>query len=71
MNEQKQQKRIAALKTADAINAIGGVPISDYAHDLSVQWAKGELTSEEMKEALLAAQRECFGLDRTTLGTIS
>lgn len=71
MDEQERKKRIAALKTADAINAIGGAPISDYAHDLSVRWAKGELTSEEMKEALLVAQRECFGLDRSTLGTIS
>lgn len=70
MDAQERQKKIAALKVADAINAIGGVPVSDYARDLSVRWARGELSGEEMKKALWAAQQECFGLDNDAPGTI-
>ena len=58
MSEQDRQKRIAAVKTADAINAIEGAPVSDYARELSEQWAKGELTDEKMLEALWAAQEK-------------
>ena len=39
-----EKKRIAAVKTADAINAIEGAPISSYARSLSASWARGELT---------------------------
>ena len=46
-------KRLAALKTADAINAIHGVPISADAKLLSKKWAQGELTGEQMKQELL------------------
>lgn len=48
------EKRVAAVKTADAINAIEGAPVSDYAKKLSASWARGELTGEQMKSALLA-----------------
>ena len=58
MSEQEHQRRLAAVKTADAINAIEGAPVSDYARELSDRWAKGELTDEEMLEALWAAQQE-------------
>ena len=47
------KKRIAAVKTADAINAIEGAPVSDYARVLSASWARGELTGSQMKKALL------------------
>ena len=50
-------KRVAAVKTADAINAIEGVPVSDYAKLLSYAWARGELTGEQMKAALLASRK--------------
>lgn len=58
------QKRIAAVKTADAINAIEGAPISTYARTLSTSWARGELTGQQMKQALLEyhrriAKQEC------------
>ena len=33
--DQIQNRRIAAVKAADAINAIEGVPVSDYAKTLS------------------------------------
>lgn len=58
MSEQEWQKRIAAVKTADAVNAIEGASVSEYARDLSIQWANGELTDDEMLEALWAAQQE-------------
>ena len=45
-------RRIAAVKMADAINAIEGVPVSRYAMQLSASWARGELTGEQMKAAL-------------------
>ena len=48
------KKRVAAVKTADAINAIEGAPVSDYAKKLSASWARGEMTGEQMKAALLA-----------------
>lgn len=55
--DQMQNRRIAAVKAADAINAIEGVPVSDYAKMLSACWAKGEITDQQMKSALLASHR--------------
>ena len=55
--DQIQNRRIAAVKAADAINAIEGVPVSDYAKTLSAGWAKGEITDQQMKSALLASHR--------------
>ncbi len=54
MTKLQRDRRIAAVKTADAINAIEGVPVSDYAKRLSASWARGELTGEQMKAALSA-----------------
>ena len=51
-------KRIAALKTADAINAIKGVPVSADAKLLSGKWVRGELTGEQMKQELLDLHRK-------------
>ena len=51
-------KRLAALKTADAINAINGVPISVDAKLLSEKWVRGELTGEQMKQELLDLHRK-------------
>ncbi|MBR2131641.1 MAG: antitoxin VbhA family protein [Oscillospiraceae bacterium] len=53
MTAKQINRRIAAVKTADAINAIEGVPVSRYARVLSYAWARGELTGEQMKAALL------------------
>lgn len=55
MNSVQLERRIAAVKTADAINAIEGVPVTDYTRTLSKCWAKGELTGEQMKAALIAS----------------
>ena len=46
-------KRLVALKTADAISAINGVPVSADAKLLAEKWVRGELTGEQMKQALL------------------
>ena len=51
---QQLNRRIAAVKTADAINAIEGAPVSDYAKQLSAKWARGELNDEQAMDALLA-----------------
>ena len=51
-------KRLAAFKTADAINAIKGVPVSADAKLLSEKWVRGELTGEQMKQELLDLHRK-------------
>lgn len=58
MSEQERRRRIAAIKTADAINAIEGAPVSEYARDLSLRWSRGEISGEEMKAALLESHRK-------------
>ena len=57
MTKEQQNRRLAAVKTADAINAIEGVPVSDYAKKLSASWARGELTGDQMRAALSAYHR--------------
>ena len=51
-------RRVTAVKAADAINAIEGVPVSDYARTLSICWARGELSGSQMKQALLASHKK-------------
>lgn len=58
MSEQERKRRVAAVKTADAINAIEGAPVSDYARELSLRWSRGEITGEEMKAALLESHKK-------------
>ena len=58
MTTKQINRRIAAVKTADAINAIEGIPVSHYAKILSNSWARGEITGEQMKAALLASHRK-------------
>lgn len=58
MSEQERRRRIAAVKTADAINAIEGAPVSEYARELSLRWSRGEISGEEMKAALLESHRK-------------
>lgn len=55
MTDGAKERRIQAVKLADTLNAIEGVPISEYAKMLSHCWANGDLTGEQMKEALLAS----------------
>jgi len=58
MTAKQLERRVAAVKTADAINAIEGVPVTEYARTLSSCWARGELTGEQMKAALLASHKK-------------
>ena len=58
MTTASRNRRVQADKLADALNAIEGVPVSDYAKMLSRCWANGELTGEQMKAALLASHRK-------------
>lgn len=58
MTKQQRNRRIAVVKTADAINDIEGVPVSDYALELSLRWIRGEITEEKMKLQLLAYHRK-------------
>ena len=53
-----ETKRTAAIKVADALNMIEGVPVSAFAKDLSTKWAKGEITGEDMKTALIAKHKK-------------
>ena len=54
MIEKDIRRRVAAIKTADAMNAIEGVPVSHYAKELSLKWARGEITGEQMMHLLLS-----------------
>lgn len=53
-----KSQRIQAVKSADALNTIEGISISDYAKELSQQWVNGEISGEEMKSLLLEHHRK-------------
>lgn len=57
VTEKQYARRLDAVKLADAINKIEGVPVSDEARRLSDQWARGEITADEMKAGLIAAHK--------------
>ena len=48
MTTQQLNRRVAAVKTAYAINAIEGAPVYDYAGIISLSWAQGEDTGDKM-----------------------
>ena len=52
------QKRQRALKIADALNSIEGVPVTAYAKELSKQWADGSISAAQMKELLISSHRK-------------
>ena len=54
-----QQKRVAAVKNSGTLfNAIEGVPVSEYARELSYRWARGELGDDDMLSALLESHKK-------------
>lgn len=53
-----ETKRTAAIKVADALNMIEGVPVSSFAKELSAKWAKGEISGADMKAALIAKHKK-------------
>lgn len=58
MSPQVYAKRISAIKLADTLNKIEGVPVSEYARQLSEKWARGEITGQQMKESLIASHKK-------------
>lgn len=67
MSPQTYAKRITAIKVADAINKIEGVPISDNAYELSDKLAKGEITGQQMEEALIIKHKNRVKKSRKTV----
>lgn len=53
MSPTVKAKRLNAIRVADALNKIEGVPVSENARMLARKWANGEITGEQMKAALL------------------
>lgn len=47
------KKRRCAVKIANAVNGIEGVPASENSKLLSDRWSNGEITTEQMKTELL------------------
>lgn len=47
------KKRRRAVKIANAVNSIEGVPASERLKLLSDRWSNGEITTEQMKTELL------------------
>lgn len=58
MTQKAHQKRVAAVKVADTLNAIEGVPVTTNARQLSARWAKGEITGKQMKSLLLSSHKK-------------
>ena len=58
MSPNKIEKRRKAVKVADAINNIEGVPVSGRAKELSTLWVNGELSSSEMKKILIDTHKK-------------
>ena len=55
---QIETKRTTAIKVADALNSIEGVPVSAFAKELSAKWEKGEITGADMKAALISKHKK-------------
>lgn len=53
MSPQVEAKRRAAVMVADTLNKIEGVPVTEFAKELSSKWAKGEITGAQMKAMLI------------------
>ncbi len=58
MTPQKIVRRKRAMRVADAINKIEGVPVRGYAIELSNAWSEGKITGAQMKENLLKSHME-------------
>ena len=53
MSKHKYPRRMRAVRIANAINKVEGVPVTAEAKKLSSLWAKGEITGEAMLTALI------------------
>ena len=52
------QKRNKAVKIADAINDINGVPVSDFAKELTKKWAEDTISDSKMIEKLIDKHKQ-------------
>ena len=53
LSPQVKTKRRTAVVVADTLNKIEGVPVTEFAKELSSKWAKGEITGAQMKTMLI------------------
>lgn len=53
LSPQVETKRRTAVMVADTLNKIEGVPVTEFAKELSSKWAKGEITGAQMKTMLI------------------
>ena len=60
MSLQVQIKRKAAVMVADTLNKIEGVPVTEFAKELSSRWAKGEITGAQMKTMLIQKHKKVY-----------
>lgn len=58
MSQNQIQRRVKAVRLADAISSIEGIPVSQKAKELSDLWAQGSISAFEMKKQLIAAHRK-------------
>jgi len=58
MSPELHARRLAAVKLANAVNKIEGVPVSTQAKMLSAQWVRGEISGAEMKALLIAKHKQ-------------
>lgn len=66
MDTFSRAKRRNALKTVDTLNAIKGVQVSEYARQLSIQWAAGEITSDQMRHFLMEHHKKIAKVKKTS-----
>lgn len=58
MRKENYPRRLRAVRIANAVNRVEGVPVTKNAQQLSAQWANGEITGEAMKSALLEKHKQ-------------
>ena len=51
-------KRFAAERVANMCSRVEGVPVSESAKALSRQWVQGQITGDEMIQALIARHKK-------------
>lgn len=58
LSPQVETKRRTAVRVADTLNKIEGVPVTEFAKELSSKWAKGEITGTQMKMLLIQKHKK-------------
>ena len=53
MSPQAEARRKNAIIVANTLNKIEGVPVTDFAIELSTKWAKGDISGTQMREMLI------------------